>query len=29
MLAGKMDDLIDLMRKSVGYQEKISNQAYA
>lgn len=29
MVASKMDDLIDLMRKSVGYQEKISNQAYA
>lgn len=29
MLAGKMDEFIDLMRKSVGYQEKISNQAYA
>lgn len=29
MLATKMDELIGLMRTSVGYQQKISQQAYA
>jgi hypothetical protein len=29
MMAKKMDDLIDLMRSSVGYQQKISQQVYA
>ena len=29
LVSQKLDDLIDVMRKGVGYQRKISNQAYA
>jgi hypothetical protein len=29
LVSQKLDDLIDVMRRGVGYQRKISNQAYA